>query len=299
MPTVLVVDDSKVDRLMIGGLLQREGAMEVLYAANGNEALEALAASIPDLVVTDLVMPELDGLGLVAAVRERFPLVPVILVTSQGSEKTAVKALQEGAASYVPKRSLGSDLAETVEVVMSSAAQKRCRWRFMGAMTSSEAVWALPNDRTLFGPLVGYIHEALTNLGLLAEAERTRVGVALEEALVNAVEHGNLGVDSALRAQDRSAYLELVAERRDSEPYKDRKIHFEVRLSQTEARFTVRDEGEGFDPASLPDPRDPENLLKVSGRGVLIMRTFMDEVRFNEDGNEVVLIKKAPEESPE
>lgn len=302
MPLALVVDDSKADRLMIGGLLENERDLGVAYATNGVEALDKLESSEVDIVVTDLVMPEMDGLELVAEIRSRFPLVPVILVTSQGSEETAVKALQQGAASYVPKRSLASDLAETVDVVLSSAAQQRVRSELMDSMTRSESLWSLPNDRRLFGPLVSFLQESLAGLGLLDEAERTRVGVALEEALVNAAEHGNLEVDSALRSKDRKAYLALVQERLQQSPYKERRIRLEVRLTPEEAVFQVRDQGNGFDPSSLPDPRDPENLLKVSGRGVLIMRTFMDEAHFNETGNEVTLVKRcvpAAEPTPE
>ena len=54
----------------------------------------------------------------------------------------------------------------------------------------------------------------------------------------------------------------------------------------------------GFDPSLLPDPTQPENLEKVSGRGVLLMRTFMDEVIYNDAGNEVELIKRAPAGGP-
>ncbi len=54
----------------------------------------------------------------------------------------------------------------------------------------------------------------------------------------------------------------------------------------------IRDEGSGFDRSELPDPTDPENLLKSSGRGVMLMQTFMDEVIFNDRGNEVTLIKR-------
>jgi CheY-like chemotaxis protein/anti-sigma regulatory factor (Ser/Thr protein kinase) len=300
MPRALIVDDSKTDRLMIGGLLEKESGLEVAYATNGAEGLAMIEADEPDLVITDLVMPEMDGLELVSEISTRFQLVPVILVTSQGSEETAVKALQLGAASYVPKRALATDLVETVDVVLSSAAQQRCRSELMESMTKSESLWKLPNDRRLFGPLVSFLQETLAGLGLLGEAERTRVGVALEEALVNAAEHGNLDVDSSLRSQDRAAYMNLVKERLHTPPYSERRIHLEVRLTADEASFVVRDEGKGFDPSSLPDPRDPENLLKVSGRGVLIMRTFMDEARFNSTGNEVTLIKRCspPAEEP-
>ena len=54
----------------------------------------------------------------------------------------------------------------------------------------------------------------------------------------------------------------------------------------------VRDDGRGFDPSKLPDPTDPANLQKCCGRGLFLIRTFMDEVRFNDTGNEITMIKR-------
>ncbi|MEM8681572.1 MAG: ATP-binding protein, partial [Planctomycetota bacterium] len=59
------------------------------------------------------------------------------------------------------------------------------------------------------------------------------------------------------------------------------------------AEFVIEDEGPGFDPTRLPDPTDPANLERVSGRGVLLMRTFMDEVEYSERGNRVILRKRS------
>lgn len=56
-------------------------------------------------------------------------------------------------------------------------------------------------------------------------------------------------------------------------------------------RVTVEDEGPGFDPTKLPDPTDPANLDRVSGRGLLLIQTFMDEVKFNDRGNRISLYK--------
>ena len=97
-----------------------------------------------------------------------------------------------------------------------------------------------------------------------------------------------------LRERDDQAYYALVRQRAAQDPYRKRRMHVEARLSRDEATFMVRDEGVGFDPGSLPDPTDPANLEKASGRGVLLMRTFMDEVEFNDVGNEVKLTKKNP-----
>ena len=57
--------------------------------------------------------------------------------------------------------------------------------------------------------------------------------------------------------------------------------------------YVIRDEGPGFDPSTLPDPRDPSNLERTAGRGLLLIRTFMDEVTFNKAGNQITMVKRA------
>lgn len=298
MPTILVVDDSAVDRRLVGRLLEEDTDLEVEYAAHGKEALAKIEYLVIDLVVTDLIMPEMDGLELVAAIRGQYPLVPVILMTSKGSEEVAVRALQEGAASYVPKRTLAQNLLKTVRRVLTVSSRQRSHWRLMGCMTSSDCTFALENDSALFGPLVIYLQEEASRLGICDESERTRFGVAVEEALANALYHGNLEVGSEFRDEDDEAYYALVQERRRQSPYGDRRIHVEAKLSHAGASVVVRDEGSGFDPSALPDPTDPANLEKPRGRGLLLMRTFMDEVVYNDVGNAVRLTKhcdQAPE----
>ncbi len=88
MHTVLVVDDSAIDRRLASGLLERDGGYQILLATCGKDALVALKAQPIDLVLTDLQMDEMDGLELVEAVRADFPLTPVILMTALGSEES-------------------------------------------------------------------------------------------------------------------------------------------------------------------------------------------------------------------
>ena len=66
----------------------------------------------------------------------------------------------------------------------------------------------------------------------------------------------------------------------------------DARLTRDQAIFVIRDEGPGFDPRCLPDPLDPECFDKAGGRGILLMRTFMNEVQFNSTGNQVTLVKR-------
>jgi CheY-like chemotaxis protein/anti-sigma regulatory factor (Ser/Thr protein kinase) len=290
--TVLVVDDAAVDRRMAGRLVEQGLGCRVLYAEDGAAALAVIAREAPHAVLTDLQMPKMDGLQLVEAVRRGHPSVPVVLMTAHGNEETAVRALQEGAASYVPKRRLDTDLVPTLEKVLAAAAAHRQRQRLWGCLTHMECAFVLENEPALVSALVAQLQENLLGLGFGDETDQIRVRISLEEALVNALYHGNLEICSELRERDDGSYHRLAEERRRQAPYRDRRIHLTAALSPAEAVYVIRDEGPGFDPSRLPDPRDPANLETVSGRGLLLVRTFMDEVSFNEKANQITLVKR-------
>lgn len=292
MPRILVVDDSLTDRRLAGGLLARIEHCDVHYATDGQDGLEQVELHLPDLVLTDLNMPNLDGLELVKQVRERYPLIPVILMTAQGSEAIAVEALRRGASSYVPKARLADELVDTVQQVLKVSQADRGRARLMRRLRHQHVEFAVENDQELIASLLQYLQEAARGMALCDESERIRLGVALQEAMTNACYHGNLEVSSELREIDHRAYYELARERMRLPPFSTRRIFVSATFSPEQAVYVIRDEGPGFDPGGLPDPRDPQNLEKASGRGLLLMQTFMDELRFNDRGNEVTLIKR-------
>jgi CheY-like chemotaxis protein len=292
MTDLLIVDDSAVDRRFVEGLLEASPDWTVRFATNGVEALAVMEEAPPDLVVTDLIMPEMDGLQLVGAIRSRYPRVPVILITGEGSGDIAVAALRQGAAGFVPKQELANDLLDSVRNVLAISGDRARQARLIECMQRNECVFVIDNDVTLFPPLVGFLQENAMQIGLCDETGRVRIGIALEEALANAVYHGNLEIESSLREADAKRYEALLEERRRQLPYCHRRIHVKATFTRGEALFVIRDEGPGFDPSDLPDPTDPANLEKVTGRGVLLMRSFMDEVVYNSEGNEVTLHKR-------
>jgi CheY-like chemotaxis protein len=297
VPTVLIVDDSAVDRRLAGGLLAKPD-WHLEYAAGGKEALEKMAAGLPDLVLTDLFMPEMNGLELVAAVKKTYPRVPIILMTSQGNEEIAAQALREGAASYVPKRRLADDLLPTVQRIMLRALDDRAGPNLTHYMEACDLVFILPNDLTLIHSLVNHLQRLLRSLPLSDETERLRVGIALEAALTNAYYHGNLEVGSAGAKGDRQAYDRIARERLRQSPYGERHIRVTAHISREEAVFTIRDQGQGFDIAKLPPTTLPDTD-QGTGRGLILMRSSMDEVFFNDLCNEVTLIKRKAKLAPE
>jgi anti-sigma regulatory factor (Ser/Thr protein kinase) len=109
---------------------------------------------------------------------------------------------------------------------------------------------------------------------------------------MNAIVHGNLGIGSAMREDDLGGYGELIGTRRGQSPYRERRVHVHASASTAETRYVIRDEGMGFDPRVVADPTDPANMEQASGRGMLLIRTFMDEVSHNAEGNEITLVKR-------
>ncbi len=119
--------------------------------------------------------------------------------------------------------------------------------------------------------------------------------VALYEALYNAVEHGNLGLSCAEKKQliENGRYDEFIARRQRQIPYADRTVALLLQITEQEAVITITDQGAGFDwRERLAAGHDEASLLEVNGRGIRIMQSVFDEVRYNRTGNTVTLIKK-------
>jgi serine/threonine-protein kinase RsbW len=125
---------------------------------------------------------------------------------------------------------------------------------------------SLPSDVTAISPFVDKFIVLLRGCGCVPEGV-SDVEIALREALANAIIHGN---------------------------HEDPRKHVDVscRCEPDEVSIAVKDEGQGFDINSMADPTAPENIGSVHGRGVYLMKTLMDEVRF-EEGGAVVRMRKS------
>jgi len=126
--------------------------------------------------------------------------------------------------------------------------------------------------------------EIITDLG------RNQICMALEEALANAFYHGTLELDSSLKEDGTEAFTALARQRSNLSPWKNRQISVSQLVSPLGIWITIADEGAGFDvSAALARTEDPTNLL-ASGRGLVMMKAFCDELIFNSSGNQVTLV---------
>lgn len=293
MPRILVVDDNPLDRTLISRLFERDqDSWQIALACDGDEALEYLQEQPVDLIVTDMQMPNLDGLQLVQKVRERFNQVPVVIVTAFGSEKASVAALRAGAANFSHKSRLNLDLVPTVKNVFdwSESLKNLAADARSNEPSQKRMAFVLDNDVRQIRQLVELFDVQFPEW---AEADRLRISMALDEALTNAMCHGNLEVDSGLRDEgDGAAFDHEVRQRQDCQPFCGRRVRVHAEFCDEMIRFRIQDEGPGFNPDCTADPTAPENIAKPSGRGLLLIRSFMDEVQHNPNGNEITLIKR-------
>lgn len=300
MTKILIVDDNPIDRQLASRLLQKftgwgdfgpGNTLALIHAADGMEAVAVAERDRPDLILTDLHMPNRDGLELVEEIRLKQFGIPIVLMTAHGSEEIAIQALKAGAASYVPKKLLAQDLIETVLSVLDSHQATRSHARLLECLTQSESHFVLENDPALIPPLIGFLKDSRFRICGSDETGLVRITMALREAVLNAMHHGNLELSSAARLGDEREYHRAAEQRRGIEPFSSRRVHVIARDTPEGSVYIVRDEGPGFDPAKLPDPTSPENMEKISGRGLLLIRTFMDHVTHNDRGNEITMVK--------
>ncbi len=152
--------------------------------------------------------------------------------------------------------------------------------------------WTLPTDIELVEPAKMALFRVLEQEGWKREEVENFVELVFGEALVNAIAHGNLGI--AKTENDEDPIKDIAKREQDKFPI-GKKIFINISADKEKIHITIRDEGRGFDFENSPDPTDPENILKGSGRGLLFMREYSDSLTYSEGGREVTITKTRKE----
>jgi serine/threonine-protein kinase RsbW len=253
---ILIVDNNDELRAILEEVLGTLGH-EVVVTGDREMALAREDLAQFDLIISDLT-EDLETTQPVSELQRRCLLTPVS--ANGSSQPDVVKAFKLGAANYLRLPYNKDDLREIVEHTLSYKL-KYVDDPTMLAYIHEKIEFELPSDLSLMNGVLQYLLERVSRLGLI-RPERSNLFIALDEAFVNAVKHGN-----------------------KSNPHK--LIRITAELSPKEACFTVEDEGDGFNIQEIPDPCDPANLFKSSGRGVLLIYNIMHDVDNTAPGNRV------------
>jgi len=257
---ILIVDNNDELRALLEKSLGKLGH-EVVVTGEREKALARNDLDEFDLIISDLSEAEVNGRPIGDLQRKHL----VTPLPSNRTEPAIIKAFKMGAGNFLRVPYDAEELRQIVEQTLSY----KLRYvddRNVLSYVHEKIEFELPSDLSLMDGVLEYLQERVSKLGLI-KPERSNLFIALDEAFVNAVKHGN--------KNDPNKLLKITAE-----------------LSPKEACFTVEDEGEGFNVGDIPDPCDPANLFRTSGRGVLLIYNIMDEVEYNAQGNRVKMVKR-------
>lgn len=147
-----------------------------------------------------------------------------------------------------------------------------------------------PCQLECIGLLRDRLMSSLGEFGVATDLANIQTCMALEECLANAFYHGTLGLDSELKEDGSDKFARLAKERCKQSPWKDRRVSVTELATPFGIWITIRDEGDGFGVTGALQRAANSNSLLASGRGLIMMKAFTDELIFNEKGNEVTLV---------
>ncbi len=266
---VLVVEDSKTMQAFLKNLLRTED-YEVIVASDGETGLETFQQGLIennsfDIVMTDIIMPGISGLDLLEKIKILNRDTVVVVLTSDSTVETAIEALNLGANNFLHKP---PNAEEILNVLWRAAKQREIflENEELNPFTERTIHIEIPSQLKF---IKGIAHNIIADAKLMGYDEgdlRDKIPVTVDEAVTNAIKHGN-------KFQE------------------NKKVYIDVSIDVGRIKIVVADEGEGFDVSAVPDPTDPMNFLKPSGRGILFMNIGMDRVRYNQKGNVLTLLK--------
>ncbi|RLB68286.1 MAG: hypothetical protein DRH04_06945 [Deltaproteobacteria bacterium] len=295
---VIIADDEAATRDVLAEIVEQEG-LQALGFENGKSALEALHDHADEvmLVISDIKMPVMNGIEFIRQARKSFPETPFVIASGYGTKNDIITTLKLGALDYLEKPFRIKDVREIIQKIKQVLYETQQKIELYHYLEGKKICFKITNDIKLVHALVNELIQEIKKIGGKAlQPELTGIRMALHEALVNAIEHGNLELSSSLK--ETPHYLEEMEKRITESPYADRQVLVETTITPTSFTCKITDEGPGFDWRSLPDPRDPENLFKPHGRGIILMANYFDRMTFNEQGNSIKMEKNLiPEET--
>lgn len=293
-PHVLIIDDDMAVLNMVSDALRHHG-MSVHPFSEGAEAMELLETTrepAMDLVLSDINMDGMDGFDVIHRVKSINPNLPVVLMTGQASLEYAIRAMRMGASNLFQKPLTIRELVNSVFHLVSVHRELRMAEAGLRGLVHETRHFSFRSDELDIPSMVMHLTDRLIPLGFAESSNLDVIAMAYHEALVNALEHGNLGMESSLKGDfitGHDAYAALLHERLADPVYASRRIDVLVKTTADIYEVSITDDGPGFD-IQLVTRISEAALTKQCGRGLAMIRMVMDEVAHNEKGNQIRLV---------
>lgn len=261
---------------------------DVILAETGAEGINKFREFMPDIVISDMRLPDKNGNIVVKEIKEIDRDVPIIIITGYSDHQLILSAMKNGAVDLLKKPFKPNDLKYLINKIETLFRKIKVK------LSASFVQWEkrhiiIRNDIHIIRSVVDFI---FSNIDYISE-DVSFMKIGLQEVLINAIEHGNLDITNREKQEllDRGDYNRILKERMQLPEYRGKFVDIKIFSTPEYLKISIQDMGKGFDLSSIPDPENPENFLKESGKGILMAIHAFDRVEYNDVGNCVTLIK--------
>jgi CheY-like chemotaxis protein len=261
---VLVVDDDR-DVLNTLSEILTELRLNAITAENGLEALAALKKSSIDLIITDLMMPKMNGFELIQRTRELNIHIPITIISGHGDVRNVVSALSQGAYNFITKPFTIREIENIVKRGLRLREFSLGTHRLIEGLRNTTEM-TIPGYPHLLPSAALYIVRECQWRGIEDEALLSNISICVDELLNNALIHGN-------------------------ELDETRQISVTLVFDQEKVMISIEDQGEGFDYGKVVSEVTDNTDILPTRRGLFIVHYLMDEMIFNDKGNRVTMVK--------
>ncbi|MBF0350799.1 MAG: response regulator [SAR324 cluster bacterium] len=291
---ILLVDDEDSFRQMLATALTDRYHHHVIQAGNAMEGLKYLQTDTVELVLTDIKMPVMSGIEFIKKLRQDYADLSVMFITGHGDINLSIEALKLGAEDFILKPFKIKALADSLEKVSDKINGKKLVHNAINYLIQDQTQMEIPSQMNLAYRIIAYFEARIEPLIKCYKMHDFNLVLCLTECITNAIMHGNFGLSSQVKEDNWDEYNRLKKERELLPEYANKKVLIRYLLMSDRFVFEIEDEGNGFNTSKLPDLTDPTILLASSGKGLYLVRSMTDSLRWNEKGNCVIFEKKLP-----
>ncbi len=287
---ILIVEDDLLFRTFVKNSINSLG-YECIEAENGEQGLELFEKEKPQLIISDIQMPEMDGIEMLQKVRMMRSEVIFIVMTFFDSEEWAIKALNAGANNYLKKPIRKDTLLHLIKKYYTIAKSRTASKDVNNMIISKNFEMQFKSSIEIVPTVVEYLIKESGIQNYILNTSGIELG--LNEIITNSVEHGNLGIsyEEKSNALSEGTYEKLYVERLTNPEFAEKTVTVKFIFDEEKFEWEIIDEGNGFNWKIVPDPIKESNKEGFHGRGIFLTRFQFDEMEYNKKGN-IVKLKK-------
>jgi serine/threonine-protein kinase RsbW len=263
MSSILVIDDEIEICELLQVALEMSGH-QVQIAQSATYALKCLEEREFDFVIIDMIMPEISGLEMIRIINEKYPRTLTILTTGLQTQNIIKQALEHGAYNFANKPFSLQEITNIIDV-----GSRIQTYSFNAQIIQPYLVhqlhFVLPSQKNLMEEVAGTIANVAKMFDFPKKLVAMNIPLTVDELFLNAVIHGN--------KEDES-----------------KTVSIKVVLDAKQISITVADQGEGFDWMKVVNRNTPTDLENEGGRGIFLVRHYVDQISYNQTGNSVTVV---------